>query len=231
MLGIGELIILLAFCLGLSSFSVEAAVKAASGPGLIEGDSESIKVPEGNGQPVLLDGLFSPGEWEDAEKIDIHQNVSLYLKKYRGHVFIGVKITPYKTSVVDMFISPDGKTIHHLHASAQISERVINENSGPWDNPPFIYGYSVDWSANEIRWDNGKMEELVKKGMDRDKAQEMSFFKYDGFEFQIRLSKFAARQWLFRIEVPTAPDFGKPIIYPGGTEMKSTKGWLRLELK
>jgi hypothetical protein len=230
-LAIRGLIIWLAFCLGLSSFSVEAAGSAATGSGAPVDDSRSFRVPEGDGRPVLLDGLFSPGEWEDAEKIDIHQNVSLYLKKYRGHVFIGVKITPYKTSVVDMFISPDGKTIHHLHASAQIGERVVNEDSGPWDNPPFVYGYSVDWSANEIRWDNGKMEELMKKGMDQGKAQEMSFFKYDGFEFQIKQSKFVAHQWLFRILVPMAPDFEQPVIYPGGTEMKSTKGWLRLELK
>lgn len=231
LVGIGELIIWLAFCLGLNSFPATAAGRAATGTGAPADDSRSFRVPEGNGRPVLLDGLFSPGEWEDAEKIDIHQNVSLFLKKYRGHVFIGVKITPFKTSVVDMFISPDGKAIHHLHASAQISERVVNENSGHWENPSFIYGYSVDWSANEIRWDNGKMEELIKKGMDGDKAQEMSFFNYDGFEFQIRLAKFPARQWLFRIEVPTAPDFENPIIYPGGTEMKSTKGWLRLELE
>jgi ketosteroid isomerase-like protein len=192
--------------------------------------SELIRVPEGNGRPVLLDGLFSPGEWEDAEKIAIHQNVNLYLKRYGGHVFIGIKITPYKTSVVDMFISPDGESIHHLHTSAQIGERLVNKDSGPWDNPSFVWGYSVDWYANEIRWDNGKMEDLMKKGKDRNEAQEMSYFTYDGFEFQIRQSKFSSDQWLFRIEVPMAPDFDKPVIYPSGTEMKSTKGWVRLEL-
>jgi len=199
-------------------------------PDLLAQDTESIGVPEGSGKPVLLDGLFSDGEWEDAKKIDIHQNVSLYLKKYLGHVYIGIKITPYKTSVVDMFISPDGKSIHHLHTSAQIGERLVDENSGPWDNPSFIWGYSVDWYANEIRWDNGKMQELMKKGTDRNEAQEMSYFKYDGFEFQIKEQKFSSDQWLFRIEVPMAPDFDKPIVYPAGTAMKSTKGWIRLEI-
>jgi len=206
-------------------------VSTASVPGSPEDETESIRVPEGNGRPVLLDGLFSPGEWEDAVKIDLRQDVSLYLKKCGGHVFIGVKITPFKTSVVDMFISPDGKSIHHLHASAQIGERLVDENSGPWDNPSFIWGYSADWYANEIRWDNGKMQDLIKNGKSSGEAQEMSYFKYDGFEFQIKQSKFSSDQWFFRVEVPMGPDFGKPIVFPSGTEMKSPKGWIRLELE
>jgi hypothetical protein len=75
------------------------------------------------------------------------------------------------------------------------------------------------------------MQDLMKQGKDRDEAQEMSYFKYDGFEFQIKQSKFSSDQWLFRIEVPMAPDFDKPVIFPEGTEMKSTKNWVKLELK
>ncbi len=223
-------ILLLTFSLGVISLAFLSVHTAGGSPCSLGDEPELIKVPEGNGKPVLLDGLFSPGEWEDAKKLDIHQNVILYLKKYSGHVFIGVKINPYRTSVVDLFISPDGKNIHHLHASAQICERVVDEDSGPWDNPTFVYGYSVDWYANEIRWDNAKMQELMRQGKSRDEAQEMSYFKYDGYEFQIKQSKFASHQWLFRIELPMAPDFDKPTIYPNGTVMKSTKDWIRLEL-
>lgn len=224
------LIILLICCLGMILLSVKVALNATGVPGSLADDTESIRVPDGNGKPVLLDGLFSPGEWEDAEKIDVHPNVNLYLKKYGGHIFVGIKITPYKTSVVDMFISPDGKNIYHLHASAQISERLVSENSGPWDNPSFIWGYSIDWYANEIRWDNGKMQELMKKGKSQNDAQEMSYFKYDGFEFQIKQSKFPSDHWFFRIEVPMAPDFDKPVIFPSDTVLNSTKGWIRLEI-
>jgi hypothetical protein len=139
-------------------------------------------------------------------------------------------VTPFQTFVVDMFLSPDGKKIHHLHTSAQIGERLVNENSGPWDKPEFIYGYSVDWYANEIRWDNGKREELMKQGKSRDEAQEMSLFKYDGFEFQIKQSKFSSNKWWFRIEVPLSPDWDKPIVFPKGSKMIDTKGWVRLDL-
>lgn len=217
-------------CLGIIFLPAGAAISAEGEVHSLSASQESIKVPEGNGKPVLLDGTFSPGEWEDAKKIKIHQNVSLYLKKYRGHVFIGVKIDPYKTSVVDLFISPDEKNIHHLHTSAQICERVINENSGPWDNPSFIYGYSVDWYANEIRWDNGKIQKLMKQGKSKNEAQELSYFKYDGYEFQIKRSKFPSDYWLLRIEVPMIPEWDRPIVYPSGTVMKSTKGWIGLEL-
>jgi hypothetical protein len=217
--------------MGMISIMVETAISSARVPSSQEDSTESIRVPEGNGKPVLLDGLFSPGEWEDAKKIIIHPNVHLYLKKYGGHVFIGIKITPYKTSVVDMFITADGKSIHHLHASAQIGERLVNEDSGLWDKPSFIWGFSVDWYANEIRWDNGKMQELMKKGKNRNEAQEMSYFKYDGFEFQIKESKFSSARWMFRVLVPMAPDFDNPVVFPKGTEMKSTNGWLKLELE
>jgi hypothetical protein len=228
--GMACLIIMLVFSLGMSSFYVEAAIRATKVHDSLSAESESIKVPEGDCNPVLLDGLFSPGEWDDAEKIDIQQNASLYLKKYGGHVFIGIKVNPYKTFVVNMFISPDGKNIYQLHTSAQIGERFLNENSSSQDNPPFIWGYSVDWYANEIRWDNKKMQELIKQGKSSNQAQEMSNFKYDGYEFQIRESKFASNQWLFRLQVPIAPDFDQPVIYPPGTMMKSTKGWIKLEL-
>ena len=227
--GIGYLIILSIYCLGMDFFPLEATVNTGDRSGNQTDLSETIKVPEGNGKPVLLDGIFSPGEWEDARKIDINQNVDLFIKKYQGHVFIGVKTTPYKTFVVDLFISPNGKTIHHLHTSAQICERLVHENSGPWDNPSFIYGYSKDWYANEIRWDNEKMQELINKGKSRNEAQEMSYFKYDGYEFQIKQSKFPSDQWLLRIEVPISPEWDKPVIFPSGTEMTSTKGWIRLE--
>ena len=215
-------------CLLVTAGFALAAIRPASSYSLQEGEQGALAVPEGKGLPVLLDGLFSPGEWEDAKRLDLDDNVSLFLKSYGGHVLIGVKISPFRTSVVEMFISPDGRAIHHLHASAQIGERRVNENSGPWDNPPFVWGDTPDWQANEIRWDEGKMQALIKEGKSEGAAQEMSMFKYDGFEFQIRRSKFGPGPWLFRVEVPTAPRFDKPVVFPGGTTMKSTAGWAKL---
>lgn len=58
----------------------------------------------------------------------------------------------------------------------------------------------------------------------------MSFYRYDGFEFQIRTSKFPSKSWLFRLEAPVPPDWERPIVFPAGTAMTKTDGWLRLIL-
>jgi hypothetical protein len=223
--------IIMTYSLAMIPFSLPAASRPLTWHDAQAGETETIIIPEGKGGPVLLDGLFSPREWEDAKRVDLHESVSLFLKTLGGHLFIGIKISPFRTSTVDLFISPDGKSIHHLHASAQISERLVNENSGRWDNPSFIWGQAVDWQANEIRWDQEKMQALIKEGQSEGEAQEMSIFTYDGFEFQIRQSKFGTGDWLFRIEVPVAPHFDRPVVYPPATGMKSTTGWARLKLE
>ena len=205
-----------------------AAFRPRSRRGAQGGEPGTIVIPERNGMPVLLDGRFSPGEWEDAKRVDIREDVSLFMKTYGGHVFIGIRISPFRTSAIDMFISPGGGRIHHLHASAQIGERLVNEASGRWDKPSFNWGDTVDWSANEIRWDEKKMHSLIKEGKSEGEAQEMANYPYDGFEFQIRRSKIGPGPWLFRIEVPLAPQVDRPVVFPPGTEMGSTKGWARL---
>ncbi len=193
-------------------------------------ETEIVKIPKGKGEPVLLDGLFSPGEWDDAWQRDLGSGVRLYLKKSGGHVYIGVRYSPFKGSVADLFISPDGRAIFHLHASAQIGERQVQETSGSWDNPEFVWGDTSDWYANEIRWNQKRMDQLIKEGLGQNEAQAMSFYRYDGFEFQIRASKFSSKSWLFRVEAPIPPDWEHPIVFPAGTMMTKTNGWLRLIL-
>jgi hypothetical protein len=193
-------------------------------------DAEIVKIPEAKGAPVLLDGLFSPREWDGAWQRDLGAGVKLCLKKMEGHIFVGVRYSPFKGSVADLFISPDGQAIYHLHASAQIGERRVQENSSRWENPEFIWGDTSDWYANEIRWNQKRMDQLIKEGRGRDEAQAMSFYRYDGFEFQIKASKFSSRSWLFRVEASIPPDWERPIVFPVGTAMTKTDGWLRLVL-
>lgn len=195
---------------------------------------DSIAVPEGNGKPVLLDGIFSQGEWDDALKLEIHPKVQMYLKKYKGHVFIGLRYLPSMGNGADLQISSDGKTIYHLHVSAQLGERLINENSGSFDNPSFIFGATSDWYANEIRSNLGLRDSLIKQGKSREEAIGISLYKYDGVEFQIRQSKINSDVWLIRFSTAFPPgQVGeKPtvIVYPENTKLTSTKGWLRLFL-
>jgi len=204
----------------LGAIVIGTGVRAQDSPG-------TVRVPEG--RPILTDGVFSPGEWDDALAIRVRPDLQLLVKKNAGFVFIGLKYTPLCRSIVDLFISRDGKTITHLHVSAQLGERLL-AGPGSADSPPrFVWGATSDWYANEVRWDAGKVEALMKQGMDRYKAQEAATFPYDGFEFQIRQSKFGSDAWLVRIESPMPPDWSK-IIFPPGTEEASTDGWLKLDL-
>jgi len=191
-------------------------------------ETETLRLPEAKGAPVLLDGLFSDGEWNDAAQKDLGSGVRLYLKKSGGHVFIGVRFSPFRGSIADLFISPDGRTITHLHASAQIGERRVQKNSGEWDNPEFIWGDTSEWQANEIRWNQSRMDQLIKEGQTRDAAQFASWYRYDGFEFQIKASKFKSKTWLLRVVAPIPPDWNHPIVFPAGTSMTKTEGWLEV---
>lgn len=198
---------------------------------LVAQELKSLRVPEGNGKPILTDGIFSPGEWDDALKIPIRPNVELLLKKSAGFVFVGIRYIPFTLSVVDLFISPDGKAIRHLHVSAQLGERLLNDTAAPGKEPEFIWGDTTGWYANEIRWNERKVQAMIKAGKDSGQAQEAALYKYDGFEFQIRQSKFGPDEWLVRVETPLAPDWEKPVVFPEGTDTASTKGWLKLVFK
>lgn len=191
----------------------------------------TVSVPEGNGRPILTDGIFTPGEWDDALKIQIRPDLQLLLKKSAGFVFLGLKYSPFTLAVVDLFISPDGKAVRQLHVSAQLGERLIGGAAGAGEDPPFIWGATSDWYANEIRWDAKKAETLMKEGKDAGEAQQAALYRYDGFEFQIRQSKFGTDEWFIRLESPMAPDWSKPVVFPEGTSPASTQGWLKLVLK
>jgi hypothetical protein len=189
------------------------------------GSVSEVSVPETDGRPVMIDGVFTAGEWDDALAIDAGEGVTLYLKQEKGYVFIGIRCAGLGTPIVDLFINPTGNEIHQLHASAQVGEIVL---SGPGEeDPSFVWGYSPEWTANEVRWDQGRREALVAQGLDRGQAQVETTFPYDGFEFQIRKAKFDSSRWLIRFNVYSAQ---ARFAFPPRTESKETEGWLLLDL-
>jgi hypothetical protein len=206
----------------LATIAIAGGAPAGEGPG-------AVRVPEGNGRPILIDGVFTPGEWDDALAIQVRPDLHLLLKKCAGFVFLGLKYSPSCRSVVDLFISPDGKAVTHLHVSAQLGERRLPAPGSAAGPAPFVWGATSDWYANEIRWDAGKVEALMKTGKNRYEAQDVAIYPYDGFEFQIRQSKFGSEAWFIRLETPMPPD-GFKVVYPPDTDPASTEGWLKLEI-
>lgn len=216
---------------GLSALILSVVGMFLSALAAVGQDRQVVRVPEGNGRPILIDGIFSPGEWDDALKISIRPNVELLLKKNAGFIFVGIRYIPFRIAVVDLFISPEGETIHQLHASAQLGERILNETPGISDDPEFVWGDTAGWYGNEIRWSEVKMRALMKEGKSQGEAQMAALYKYDGFEFQIRQSKFGSREWRVHLETPTGPDWTKTTVFPEGTDAASTAGWLKLEFE
>ncbi len=194
---------------------------------LQEGANEA-RVPETDGVPVMIDGVFSECEWDDALVVDASEAVNLYLKQEKGHLFIGVRCIRLITPIVDLFIQPTGSEIHQLHASAQIGERVLGGSVE--EDPPWVWGHSPDWYANEVRWDRGLEARLVAEGVSEGEAQFRAVFPSDGFEFQLRTSRFESSEWRIRVEVPSAPEYDRPFVFPPETERRSTDGWLILSL-
>lgn len=186
-----------------------------------------IIVPEGDGAPVITDGVFTPGEWDDAKWIDLNKVVRLYFKQYRGVVFLGIRgagtnqIGPSALS-----IAPPGAPIHLLHVSAQLGEVIL---PGTGDAPPFRFGLTTDWYANEQRRDMEKAAILQKEGKNPIEIITETTYPSDGIEFAIRRSKFPGACWSVRLEISFLEE-QKPnwMVYPAESPERTTEGWLSL---
>ena len=191
-----------------------------------------VTVPEGNGVPVITDGIFTPGEWDDALKIPLHEGAELCLKQYRGVVFIGARSLD-KASVEigpsELFLAAPGGQIHKFHVSAQLAE-VVLPPSGP--EPASRFGLTTDWYANEFRRDVAQAERMEKEGKNPIEIIRATSYPSDGIEFAIRRSKLPGDRWLMRLWV-TAFVASKPgsLTYPTAAAARTTEGWLELRFK
>jgi hypothetical protein len=104
---------------------------------------KSVAVPEGNGRPVLLDGIFAPGEWDDALKGSIHDRITLFLKINSGHLFLGLKYEDAVGVITDIWMTSDDKTAYQMHSSGQLGEGVLSLPVAD-DMPETIIGYTKD---------------------------------------------------------------------------------------
>jgi hypothetical protein len=194
----------------------------------MQASAKPIAVPHGNGVPVITDGVFSPGEWDDALRIALSETVELYLKEYRGVVFVGVRNAMIGPS--DLFLSIPGGPIHQLHRSAQLEEIVLPPTGGARHLPP---GLTPDWYANEARRDMAEAERLQKVGKTPIEIIRATSYPSDGIEFAIRRSKFPGERWLMRLEASVLLAGDKPgmLTYPPASGKQTTDGWIELRFK
>lgn len=181
---------------------------------------QTVKISEASSSssPILIDGMFSKDEWQDARTVKVNDSVTLLFKQFKGHVFIGVKTdTPYP-AYVDMFLQTENNELYNLHASMQIGERRLTGDSWTDREPAWRWGNHVGWIANESKYDQTK---------DRSLPDKEKVFPFEGREFQLLRSRFAGKIWKLRVEVRGSTE---DVVYPVNSQRTETASWLILRL-
>jgi len=101
-----------------------------------------IAVP--GGAPVTLDGVFSPGEWEDAASVPLSEGFTLHFKRHGGDLLLAIRYPAPAAAGVDLFLGTPGGSLLNLHASARLGER-LPQGSG-W--PPWVWGNNRLWDSH-----------------------------------------------------------------------------------
>jgi hypothetical protein len=190
---------------------------------------EPVAVPTGNGTPVITEGTFWPGEWADALRLAIADGVSMFLKEYRGVVFVGIR----GVGPSDLFLAVTGGPVENLHVSFALCQRPVL-TAGP--DAPMRLGFVTDWYANKFRGDHEERElfmRLQREGLDvMNRMPRTTTYPSDGIEFAIRRSKFPGRVWLMRLSASAVVD-NRPgmLTYPPSAPERRTDGWLEPRLK
>ena len=225
-------------CWGLAVAGALAVTGASSGPGghasppLASQEPPApveLALPQGDGSPVITDGIFSPGEWDDAGRVPLSDSVELRLKQHRGVVFVGLHaLGSASIGPSELCLASPGGSVHKLHVSFQLGEIIVPPTGEP---PPFRFGYTPDWYANEFRRDVDEAERLQKQGKSPLEIIRATSYPSDGIEFAIRRSKLPGSRWPVRLWVSVAVG-GQPgsLTHPPGTTERSTDGWQALRL-
>lgn len=203
---------------------------SAEAPSEVKPASTIVAVPQGDGAPVITDGIFSPGEWDDAKLVQLNGSVALYFKEYRDVVFIGVRgrenagIGPS-----ELFIAAPGGPVWKLHVSAQLFEALVTADD---DAKAPRFGLTTDWYANEQRRDMPAADRLQKEGKDPIAIMRATSYPSDGIEFAIRRSKLPGDRWLTFLSASAIVE-GRPgaLVYPASASPGSTEGWLELRFE
>ncbi len=195
-------------------------------------DIRIFNVPSGDGRPVMTDGIFQPGEWDDASKLIINDSMSILFKQYQDHIFIALDSRKLLAPTIDLFLCADSTNILQLHVSAQLGERNLFIAPEISEDTIWVWGKTSKWYANEKRWIYRLSDSLQRiEGLDWPEAIEQSGFPHEAIEMDILHSKLKGNSWLFRTDIWTAYTGDNPISFPPDTKMDNLDGWAKFELK
>jgi hypothetical protein len=89
-----------------------------------------IPVPRA-GSEVMIDGVLSKGEWQNAKRVEVPGVATLYFQQSAESVYIAVEYTNAPSGIVDLYLSPAEGEIYDLHSSAKLGERKSHANAFP----------------------------------------------------------------------------------------------------
>ncbi|HEY6331217.1 MAG TPA: hypothetical protein VI756_17955 [Blastocatellia bacterium] len=172
-----------------------------------------IQVPQTNPE-VMVDGVFSKGEWQDAGHLDVPKLGRIYVQRSTEFVYIAFEYIEAPSGMVDLFISPAEGQIYDFHASAKLGERQLKDGQFPdwtwWNNN--------DWVANVSRVDS---------------FEDRTFLPTPIREFQIRRSRFPSTVWHVHFALTAMGRKNETlseVVFPNATGEKSADGWIELLL-
>ena len=174
----------------------------------------SLKAPKG--KTVMVDGKVSPSEWDDATRTSLFQGGKLYVKRDAEYMYLAVWFPEGTAMTVDLYVDDDKRPITDLHASARLGERVPRPDG--WSNDDWHWANNRDWVANVSR---------VKSWEPRE------FFNENVREFQIKRSRFPAKQWRVMLDVMTRQPDGKwtTTAFPAdANNLKPDERWIMVEV-
>ena len=187
-----------------------------------------VELPESATGPVVVDGIFDPIEWRDAQEVFDGSPCSVLLKRFGGHLFVGVGCPSSHLPLVDLFLHSPGGEIQQLHASSYLDARVLPQDDSV--EPFWDVSTDIDWTANKVTWSSEVRDSLVSERVLGPEMLREAILPMDGFEFKIREDSMEGSTLSLRIEATSmSPDEG-PFVFPAGSTRQTPRGWLLVHL-
>jgi hypothetical protein len=166
-----------------------------------------VDVPAG--APVMIDGRYDPAAWRDAAVVEMGGGAEIHIKTSAGFVFIAIALPDSQTGFTDLYLAPGDGSLLDLHASAKLGER--RRGRGGW--PEFETWWNNDaWVANLSRVDS---------------FEKRTFLPQHVREYQIRRSRFPAREWKLAVDMSINVDGTYHVVrYPAAASDSTTDAWL-----
>lgn len=143
---------------------------------------DSTFIHSGSTSSILIDGLIEKGEWKGASKTFIKKDIVMYMLQDDEYLYASIQYdtSTYKNFYCDLFIELGKDSLLNLHASQQLGERILTGTEWTDREPAFQWGYTKQWTANQIKFDRSKKQ----------------YIPFKAIEFQIAKTKLPKRRSL-----------------------------------